>query len=173
MATYVPKYGLKKIEFADAVLTNTDPTVLNEIPFTKVNTAAHKKPQGNNTDVKIEESNTPLVTLKNEEGVATFEWVSYLNDPQLKASLLGGTYTPAAGGLGATYADPVEPVTIKKFLKVTGGQGHGVKFYNALLTFEKNGIYSKEGLPEYTFKATAQAVNTGSFPVIEFDPPTA
>lgn len=172
MATYKPFYGLKKIEIGNATTSsNTDPTPLTEIPFTKVQTAVYANEANTTTPIPIEEQADPLVILNTAVGAKTMRWTTYSNDYAVLAALEGGTFTAGSGGTGDTYSPPLTPVTVNKFVKFTNLQNGGTKFYNAQISVVRNGVFNKEGLPELEVTATAQSVDSTYSPVIEFKAP--
>ncbi|MCF3107324.1 hypothetical protein LL912_00895 [Niabella sp. CC-SYL272] len=168
-----PFYGLKKIEIGVATTNNTAPTVLTEVPFTKVDTAVYSKEADSFTDIPIEESEVALERLKSQTGPRAFRWTTYSNDFSLKAMLEGGTYTAGGAGVGDKYSPPEAGSNVKLYVKMTDKFNKTTEIFNASIEFVENSIQAKSGLPEWQIAATATAVGAGFKSVIETQPPAA
>lgn len=153
-------FGLQKVEIGDPESDGSMGTSLTEVGETVSGTAQFVGADPTVTNIPIEESDTPLLSLS-KKGEDTYSWSSYNMDGAQLAKILGGTFTPQSGTdpdiVPAQYDAPLDSVAIYKSVKITDKKGNVIQIPKANITAKFNAVFTGDKVAQVDIKAT---VNT-------------
>jgi hypothetical protein len=154
MASSKYKLGLVSIAIADIAGDGGPGTVFTAVGDTVAGTAALTTEEAQKTDFKIEESDSPVLSIKTEADTMNLVWSTFAYDAATLQKMFGGTVVPAASGVGDTWNAPDSIPEIEKTIKITWKQGGTVTIPRAKITASLNMAFKRDSLSQIDISAT-------------------
>jgi len=143
--------GLNSVEIADIANDGGVGTVWTVIGETALGSATLSSTDATTTDIKIEESDSPVESIVSDPSVINVNWSSYNLDADAMVLLYGGTKTT---GPPVKWDAPDALPVIEKSLRVTDKKGNVVVMPRVSIKTKLNLSFKKDGLGQLDMSAT-------------------
>lgn len=100
------KIGLTNIKLGDIAVDGGMGDSLSNVGNTVEGSATLVTEEGQTTDFKIEESDSPIMSIATEADSISLSWSSFDCDASQLQRMFGGTVVPATSGQGETWEAP-------------------------------------------------------------------
>lgn len=149
------KLGLEYIKLGDVAADGDMGTVLAEVGDTVAGTAVLTTEEAQITDFKIEESDSPVESIKTDADSMTFNWSTYANDAATLQKMFGGTIVPAnsGAGTGEIWEAPDSIPEIEQSIEMKWRQGGTLRVARAKITAALNMSFKRDALSQIDITA--------------------
>ncbi|MHA4844415.1 hypothetical protein ACX0G7_09635 [Flavitalea antarctica] len=148
------KLGLVNIKMGDVAGDGGMGTSLAAVGDTVAGTAVLTTEEAQTTDFKIEESDSPVMSIKTEADSMNLAWSTYANDAATLEKLFGGTIVAAAGGTGELWKAPDSIPEIEASIEVEWKQGGKLRIARAKVTAALNMSFKRDTLSQIDITAS-------------------
>lgn len=147
------KLGLVNIKMGNVAGDGGMGTVLTPVGDTVAGTAVLTTEEAQTQDFKIEESDSPVKSIKTEADTMTLAWSTYASDADTLVKMFGGTKVPAASGAGEIWNAPDAIPEIEQSIELQWKDGGKVRIPRAMVTASLNLSFKRDALSQIDITA--------------------
>lgn len=147
------KLGLVNIKIGNVAVDGGMGTTLVAVGDTVAGSATLTTEEAQITDFNIEESDSPVLSIKTEADQITLNWSTFANDATTLQKMFGGTVVPAASGVGETWLAPDVVPEIEQSIEVQWKQGGKIQIARAKITAALNMSFKRDTLSQIDITA--------------------
>lgn len=148
------KLGLVAIKMGDIEADGGMGTSLAPVGDTVSGTAVLSTEEAQKTDFKIEESDSPVLSIKTDADTMTLAWSTYANDADTLIKFFGGTKVAATSGAGEIWQAPDVIPEIEQSIELEWKQGGKLRIVRAKVSAALNMSFKRDTLSQVDITAT-------------------
>lgn len=152
MAKY--KIGLENVKLGAIAGDGGMGTVLTNVGNTVEGSATLTTEEGQKTDFKIEESDSPIMSISTEADTMSLSWSSYDCDATQLQRMFGGTVVPATSATGETWQAPDVIPEIEQSLEAIWKNGDKLQIPRAKIKASLAMSFNRGTLSQINITAT-------------------